>query len=276
MLATSLGLLAPLGAAAYAHWISTVPTRSFPTARDFEPFRMLIFLWIVALAIGLAVRIVTVVRGQSLSKLGEFAWLVLATIVGSLALVSTTQDPNGIWPFCELSGIALIIVLSSVASGQPWRGHIAAFAAAAGMSTWLFHNQEIHLFWNVLWGPTWVGLVAITAKLIVERILAQRQAVDQMVSMRWSVDQSVSLSVPVVSALLSFLWIATQSSSTSGNPEWRWSIFGLTVACMVLAIARLWEQYPSKRGLAFYLNLVSSALASVPRVRGHARIYLPR
>ncbi len=260
MLATSLGLLAPLGAAAYAHWISIIPTRSFPTARDFEPFRMLIVLWIVALAIGLAVRIVTVFRGQSLSKLGEFAWLVLATIVGSLALVSTTQDPNGIWPFCELSGIALIIVLSSVASGQPWRGHIAAFAAAAGMSTWLFHNQEIHLFWNVLWGPTWVGLVAITAKLIVERILAQRQAVDQMVSMRWSVDQSVSLSVPVVSALLSFLWIATQSSSTSGNPEWRWSIFGLTVACMVLAIARLWEQYPSKRGLAFYLNLVSSAL----------------
>jgi hypothetical protein len=263
MLAASLGLLSPIGATAYVNWLIAAPARSNPAARDFEPLRMLIVLWLVSLAIGLCARIFAAMNRKSLSRLGEFAWIALASVVGSLALLSTTQDPNPIWPFAELSCLALIIVLSSVASGQAWRGHLAAFAAAAGMFACLFHRtggDEMHLLWNILWGPTWVALVAIVSKLLVERSQDLRNGSEQSPRWQWSVDQSVSLLVPIASAVLSFLWIVNHSRLTSMPTSLYWSILGLSVAGVALAVARLWELHSGKRGLAFYFNLVSFAL----------------
>jgi hypothetical protein len=263
MLAAFLGLVSPLGATAYANWLIAAPTRSNPAARDFEPLRMLIALWLVSLTIGLSVRIVAAVNRKSLSRLGGFAWITLASVVGGLALMSTTQDPNPVWPSVELSLLALVIVLSSVASGQAWRGHLAAFAAAAGMSAWLFHHtgkDEMQLLWNILWGPTWIALVAIAAKLFVERSHGFKNGSEQSTRWQWSVDQSVSLLVPIASAALSFLWIVIHYRLTATPTSLYWSILGLSVAGVALAVARLWELYPGKRGLAFYINLVSFAL----------------
>ncbi len=263
MLAAALGLISPIGATAYANWLISTPARSNPVARDFEPLRMLIVLWLVSLAIGFIVRLVAAMNRKTLSGLGEFAWIALASIVGGLALVSTTQDPNAVWPFAELSSLALIIVLSSVASGQAWRGHVAAFAAAAGMSTWLFHHtgkDEMQLLWNILWGPTWVALVAIAAKLLVERTRDSKSDSEQASRLQWSVDQSVSLLVPIASAILSFLWIVIHYGFIAAPSALYWVILGLSGAGVALAVARLWELQTGKRGLAFYFNLVSLAL----------------
>lgn len=263
MLAAALGLISPIGATAYANWLVSTPARSSAAARDFEPLRMLIVLWLVSLAIGLMVRLVAAMNRKTLSRLGEFAWIALASIVGGLALVSTTQDPNAVWPFAELSSLALIIVLSSAASGQTWRGHVAAFAAAAGISTWLFHHtgkDEMQLLWNILWGPTWVALVAIAAKLLVERTRHSKTDSEQARSLQWSVGQSVSLLAPIASAILSFLWIVIHFRFVAAPSALYWSILGLSVAGVALAIARLWELQTGKRGLAFYFNLVSLAL----------------
>ena len=272
MLAVALGLISPIGATAYANWLISVPARTDPAARDFEPLRMLIVLWLVSLVIGFIVRLVAVINRKTLSRLGEFAWIGLAWLVGGLALVSTTQDPNAVWPFAELSSLALIIVLSSVASGQAWRGHVAAFAAAAGMSTWLFHNtgkDEIQLLWNILWGPTWVALIAIAAKLLFERTRDLKNDSEHANRLQWSVDQSVSLFVPIASAILSFLWIVIHYRLVAAPSALYWSILGLSVAGVALAVARLWELQTGKRGLAFYFNLVSLALvfASIISVR---------
>ena len=263
MLACALGLLSPLGATAYANWLIAVPTRSNSAAGNFEPLRMLMALWLFSLSIGLVVRWVAATRGKSLSTVGEIVWIVLASLVSGLALVSSTQDPNASWPFAELSCLAMIIVLSSAASGQPWRGHLAAVAAAAGMSTWLFHHtgwDEIQLVWNILWGPTWVALVAITAKLFGERALAAKRDVEPIRRLTWSVDQSVSLLVPLASAILSFCWIVIHYQFAAAPSVLYWSVLGLSLAGVVLASARLWELHPGKRGLAFYFNLVSVAL----------------
>ena len=263
MLAAVLGLLSPLGATAYAHWLIAMPTRSNSAAGDFEPLRMLMALWLFSLSIGLVVRWVAATRGKNLSTFGEIAWIVLASLVGGLALVSSTQDPNASWPFAELTCMAMISVLSSIASGQTWRGHVAAVAAAAGMSTWLFHHtgrDEIQLVWNILWGPTWVALVAITAKLFGERALAAKRDVEPKRRLTWSVDQSVSLLVPLASAMLSFCWIVIHYQIAAAPSVLYWSVLGLSLAGVVLASARLWELHPGKRGLAFYFNLVSVAL----------------
>ncbi len=263
MLAAALGLISPIGAMAYANWLISTPARSNPAALDFEPLRMLIVLWLVSLAIGFIVRLLAAMNRKNLSRLGEFTWIALASIVGGLALVSTTQDPNAVWPFAELSSLALIIVLSSVASRQAWRGHVAAFAAAAGMSTWLFHHtgkDEMQLLWNILWGPTWVALVAIAAKLLVERTQDSKSDSNPANRLQWSVDQSVSLLAPITSALLSFLWIVIHYTFAAVPSALYWSVLGLSVAGVALAVARLWELQTGKRGLAFYFNFVSLAL----------------
>jgi hypothetical protein len=263
MLATSLGLISPIGATAYANWLIAVPTRSDPGASDFEPLRMLIALWLVSLSIGLVVRLIAATNSKTFSKLGEAAWIILASLVGALALVSSIRDPNASWPFAELTCLALIVVLSSVASRQIWRGHVAAIAAAAGMSTWLFHNtgkDEMQLLWNILWGPTWVALVAIAAKLFVERAFGSKRESEQAGRLHWSVDRLVSLQVPLASAVLSFLWIVIHYRTAAVPSALYPSVLSLSLAGLILAIARLWQIYPGQRGLAFYFNLVSLAL----------------
>lgn len=263
LLATALGLISPVGATAYANWLIAVPTRSDPVARDFEPFRMLIALWLVSLSIGLVVRLIAARNRKTFSKLGEVTWIILASLVGALALVSSIKDPNASWPFAELTCLALIVVLSSVVSQQNWRGHLAAIAAAAGMSTWFFHHtgkDEIQLLWNILWGPTWVALVAIAVKLFVERTFDSQREAEQASRLHWSVDRSVSLQVPLASAVLSLLWIVTRFSFGAVPSALYLSVLSLSLAGLVLASARLWQIHSGQRGLAFYFNLVSFAL----------------
>ncbi len=213
LLAVVLGLAAPLTAASLASFLVAHPQYKLITAADYEPYRLQLILWLVALFIGYIVRLLALRRlamahdtsGKVLNPLGEAAWILLATMVACLALVSTWNDPDPRWPLAELSGLALIGVLSGVAAGQAWRGHLAAVAAAAGLFAWLLEpslwNTGLESLWCVLWGPVWVAGVGLIATL---RLPVERRP-------QWSVDQSVSLHVPIASALLSFVWIVLQA-----------------------------------------------------------------
>ena len=260
LLAVALGLAAPLVATSYANYLVAYPQHKIIGAEDFEPYRMLLVLWLVALGIGFGVRLVTMRESKLasgddrswLSHLGEGAWLLLALCVGSLALVSIPYDPNRLWPLAELSALALVGVLSGVASGQVWRGYLAAFAAAAGLFGWLVydttHEYPSEAVWCVLWGPVWVAAVAWT---FTHWLGLSQQS-------QRTVDQIVSLYVPMASAAVSFAWIlqfAPQAISAL-----TWSVVAMSLTSLALACAQLWDIRTSKRGLAVYLNLIALAL----------------
>lgn len=266
LLAINLGLIAPFGAAVYASRLISVGAPKAVMAHGFEPFRALIVLWLVALTVGLVVRLIATVHSRTFSQWGELAWVLLAIGVGSLAVVSTTQDPNWVWPLAELSALALITLLSGVFAQQPWRGHLAAVTAAIGIGAWWldrgFTATALHEMWLVLWGPMWIGIVAIVAR----RVWANYQQVaateneNKRTGFRFSVEQSFSLLFPLTAALLSFVWLVSQHMG-AGGPAWLLpSILGLSTCGLGLAIARLWEPLPGKRGLAVYLNVISLGL----------------
>jgi hypothetical protein len=306
LLAIVLGLAAPLIAATYASHLIAFPQDRFPGAADFEPYRLLLVLWLLALAIGFLVRLLAMrvastpdQSAKSMSaQLGEGAWILLAWVIGSLALVSTWQDPNPLLPFIELSGLALVGVLSSVATGQSWRGHLAAFAAAAGLYGWLESSAIHHMeaLWGVLWGPVWVAGVALIFRFSLGQRLASLWSVDLSESLQdtnrrgasshfkslwtvdlseslqdtnrrgasshfksqWTVDQSVSVHVPVASAALSLVWILSRAPQVPTALPW--AIVALSATSLALACARLWDTRPGKRGLSVYLNLWSKSL----------------
>ncbi len=280
LLAIAFGLLAPLASAAYGSWLISNPAHSLAAAQDFEPFRLLIALWLIALGIGLAVRLAAVQRGQVISSAGEVAWVGLAAIVAGLSLVSTTQDPNPLWPLAELSALALISALSSLASGQAWRGHLAAVAAAAGLCGWWLHFGGSHWFdeiWLLLWGPTWVALVSLSVQLFYPRISPTQDSQSDpnsivnhpsrshnqfVVRPFATVDQSVSLHVPIVSAILSLVWIALQPATLHAPTHLTWWKLALAVSVLLLACGRLWDTRPGKRGLSVYLSLLSLSLVA--------------
>ena len=142
-------------------------------------------------------------------------------------------------------------VLSSVAAGQAWRGHLAAFAAAAGLFGWLAYPSAkvgLEALWCVLWGPVWVAVVALAFRLWLRPQLPSQ----------WSVDQSVSLHVPVVSSALSFVWIVGHAPHVPAALPW--AIVVLSATSLALACARLWDARPGKRGLSVYLNLLAVSL----------------
>ncbi|MDZ4852625.1 MAG: hypothetical protein SGI77_25330 [Pirellulaceae bacterium] len=259
LMGVTLGFVSPIGAAAYANWLQADVARSFPAAADFEPFRMLIALWLFALAIGLGVRIVATANGKMLSTLGELAWIVLASIVGFLAMVSIVRDPNPNWPWIELSFLALLSVLSGVVSNQKWRGHVAAFSAAAGISALLrtaAPTESFVILWNILWGAVWVALVAILVKCAFRFRIGYQTAPTWMMP----VEKSVSLVVPVVSAGLSLIWAIDRGAIIQTWTNFHWAVIALSIAGVVLATWRLWEPAQGKRGLAFYLSVVSLLL----------------
>lgn len=266
LLAIGHGLIAPTGAAAYANWLMAVPARSFVTAQRFEPFRAIIVLWLLVLTIGLIVRIVASLRRRTFSQWGEAAWVILAVFVGALSIVSTTQDPNWVWPFSELSALALITLLSSVIAQQPWRAHVAAVLAAVGVSAWSLHRlpgSNLHEVWLILFGPVSVAIFTIIFRGVWNRHQTSEQLPSSANrSTRFSVEQSVSLLYPFTAMVLSFLWMAGRpilvSSSTSLLP----AILLLSLCGLSLAIARLWEPLPAKRGLGVYLNLIACGLVA--------------
>ncbi|MEZ6138427.1 MAG: hypothetical protein R3C53_26390 [Pirellulaceae bacterium] len=275
LLATVLGLITPLGAAAYTSWLIAVPERASAAALGFEPIRALISLWLITLTIGLGVRIGAAQQGRVMRRFGETAWVLLAMVVAVLAIMSTTQDPNFRWPLFELTALALITVLSGVFSGQPWRGHLAAVAAAIGLSGWFIHHtlggDRLYEMWIVLWGPVWVAIVATAAHWMLPRSQADSSEADSSQadsgdSVRifpksiLPVDMSVSLLVPVCSALASGLWIATQNSTVAAPSRLTWWVLGLAMVTLGLAIGRLWNPQPSKRGLGVYASAIALGL----------------
>ncbi|MCA9132415.1 MAG: hypothetical protein KDA45_04650 [Planctomycetales bacterium] len=263
LLAIALGLLAPLAAAAYAQWLVEHPAARLLTAQNFEPYRLLLMLWLLSLTSGLAWRLAALpLQTETLSSWGQAAWLILAGAVGALALVSTLHDPNLLWPLAELSLLALIAALSGVAAGQAWRGQVAAVVAAAGLSSWLLRQAgtgAIESLWLILWGPVWVATVSLFARLLLS-YLSPESARHTRPAQRGRVEQSTSLTVPIASAGLSFAWIAAHAPQAATAQNW-W-ILGLASTCLGLAIARLWEPQSGKRGLSVYLSLLSLSLVA--------------
>jgi hypothetical protein len=273
LLALSLGLVAPLGAAAYTAWLVADASRPSLEANGFEPIRALLTLWLTSLAIGLVVRFGAMRRGRAMRHIGEIAWILLAVLVASISIVSTTQDPGFYWPLFELSTLALITVLSGVVAQQTWRGHLAAIAAAVGLSGWLLHRgvgaDVVHGLWVVLWGPTWIAFVALGAQFLLQRWRPPTNcenmdlaATPQRRSAWFAVDTSVVLTVPIVGMALSAFWILVQKSVVRAPTPFTWWILGLSAAVLGLSVSRLWKRETSKRGLGVYLSLISVAVIS--------------
>lgn len=275
-LAVGLGLAAPLAAVSYADWLLAHPSASSIASKHFEPYRLMVVLWLVALAVGLGVRMVAtwVARpdadGRSaFSRLGEFAWVALAVAVGLLGLIATTQDPSPRWPLAELSVLACIAALSSVVSAQAWRGHVAAVLAAAGLWAWLLRQSgadRLESLWLVLWGPLWAAAIALVLRLAVLRLgtltaPTNPYSVATLGRLRlFTVDQTVSLHIPIVSCMFSFLWVLLRPSQPPSVQTW-W-ILAMNIACLLFSAARLWDPRTGKRGLSVYMNLVSVSLVS--------------
>lgn len=270
LLAAGLGLLAPLGAVSYASWLAADATRSFAQAADFEPYRMLVGLWLLSLCIGLLYRMLVLQDGKSQSSAAEVAWILLATTVGLLSLVSIVRDPNPIWPLWQLSALALLAVLSGVASGQAWRGHVAAVLAAAALGGWLFDMRSMPWFplgWLTLWGPIWVAFTALAAKL-----RRQTHSVSATPAHRtqWTVEQSVSICLPITAAAGSFVLLVSRRPVLT--TDFYGYLIALSVTSLLLAIVRLWDRQPGQRGLAVYINLLSLSLVSSVSLCALARL----
>lgn len=261
MLAVALGLVSPLASMFFATWLDAVPGRHSPLAFRFEPYRAQIVLWLLALAIAVCVRFAA--RGQRMSVVGEAAWIALACLVAILGLIATTQDPQGIWPRFEMSVLALIIVVSSVVSQQSWRGHLAAVAAAIGMVVWQWPFE-----WNdmglMLWGPTWVALIALIWTIASQRLSTASRT---LLPGHWvfaSVDQSVSLHVPLAVCMFTGLIVLVRGVSEASISPWLYG--SLAVAMTTLAVARLWDSRSGKRGLAIYFTMIAGALTAATMV----------
>ncbi|MCA9128297.1 MAG: hypothetical protein KDB22_14495, partial [Planctomycetales bacterium] len=273
VLAIVLGLLGPVVSACYANWLSADLSRSFASAQSFEPIRVLQATWLAGLTVGLFVRVRAEQHSQRLSIMGQFAWLFLAACVVVLALVGVLRDPNPWWPWTQLSSVALLAAISGVVSGQAWRGHLAAVAAAAGLSTWLLQPGSKQLpeqFWVILWGPVWVALVSLACRLAgrtlssIERPSPQSHPSPEghANSSRLpalTVDQTVSLHVPIVSLAFSCLWLFVQFDPLSGPNSFTFWIVALSITSLILAVTRLWDVRPGKRGLSLYLSLLATA-----------------
>lgn len=259
LLAVVLGLFAPLAAASYAGWLAADISRRFIGAAGFEPVRFLDTTWILVLAVGLCVRISAESRGKELSWIGQFAWVMVACVVAAISLVSTYSDPNPWWAFGELSALAMLAVLSSAASGQSWRGHLAALAASAALTGWLFQPGPKELpeqIWLLLLGPVWVGFVALGWKLFLRPKPAEDGHRGTFLQ-RITIDQTASICAPIASLFFSFIWLVVQRRSMQPPTSFTWLVLGLVVASLALAVARLWDSQAGKRGLSVYLNMLA-------------------
>lgn len=251
--AAVLGLLAPLASAFYAARFIGI-NAWLTEAAYFEPYRMLVALWLLALVIGLFIRIWRAQQNKTLDARGEAAWIILSILVGSLGLIGTAHDPNPWWPLSELAVLSALALLSGIWSGQIWRTHVAAVLAAAALSVWAFqptHRGGLMSAWVVLWGPVCVAALAA---------LCQRLNLGCATASRYSVHRSVSVSVPISSIVLSFAWVLLSGNSMAPPIVMTWWIAALGLASLGVAVCRLWESQAGGRGLGVYLSVVAAAL----------------
>ncbi|MBX3423313.1 MAG: hypothetical protein KF752_17275 [Pirellulaceae bacterium] len=271
LLAISLGLMAPVAAAGYASWLVKNPTGQFASADDFEPYRLLAVLWLAALVIGLLYRIRCAMTARPFTLSGEVAWIVLATIVGVMSLAAL--DADSIWASAQLAVLAAIITISSEASRQGWRGHLAMLIAIAAWVPWMSGGTSttwIHYPWQVLWGATGVGLVAIGSRLGLKAIGLTQEASKQE---KWpTVDHVACLGVSGLSIVLSGCWILSQAEVVANCTTATWVVFGLLIANFLLAVARLWDRGPSQRGMGVYLATIALVVVAVNTVAAHQQL----
>lgn len=283
--AIGLGLLAPLVATFYTQWLDAAPGRRSATAQGFEAYRAQLVLWLAALALGLGVRLGA--RDRRMSTGGEALWIGLAGIVGALGLIATAMDPEKPWPAALLSGLALVTALSGAASGQTWRGHVAAVTAAIAIVTYVAAPSVgvvIEIPWLMLWGPVWVATCTLLwtiahqarhresdlAGATDDQLPITATASGQRRAWLPSVDQTASVHVPVVISCLSGVYIAVfgQRAPLEHLP---W-IVALGVAAWALAVGRLWDWRRGQRGLAVYLATLSLSLTCAVTVVGLAGV----
>lgn len=269
LLAVALGLLAPLVSSFYAQWLESAPGRYSAAAKGFEPYRAQLVLWMIALGVGWLVRVAN--HRRETSAVGEALWIAMASIVGALSLIASSMDPGKVWPAGLLSALALVTVLSGLASRQAWRGHLAAVTAAIGILTYNYatwRRGPLEPIWLMLWGPVWIALCAV-AWTIAEQWTKRSRGLEPIEGgaargWRLSVDQTVSVHVPITICLLSGLWIALAGPQRHLNGlPW---IVGLAGAAWALAISRLWDWRTGSRGLAVYLATLSASLTTAAAI----------
>ena len=267
LLALTLGMIAPIVAAGYASWLMQHPESQFATANDFEPYRLLVSVWLASLALGLVIRVRAALHQQSLSAVGEMIWIGLAVVVSILMVRALPADRA--WASSQLALLAVIIALSAEASGQAWRGWMAAIAGTLAWLPWISGGGSItwlHFPWQALWGATGVGLVCIGSRLALQRFGSIHRAPavhTPSARPRITVDRAATLLVSSLSIALSGAWILQQGERVAQPTSATWVVVGLVVGNLLLSVARLWDSGPSQRGIGVYLSVISAAVVLV-------------
>ncbi len=215
MLAMGLGLSAPLASCVYANLLVQFPTWQFAGAKGFEPYRMLVSLWLVALSIGLTLRWLRPVEVSRTSFAAQQLWVFIAIACGLLSFISSVSDPNVWWSAGQLSVLAVLAAMSGVLSGQSWRGHVAAVIASAAVLIAIRfgvrRNSPLDGIWIAMAGPIFVGYLSVLLRLWFDRKHDENasklaKVFDQYTGAR-HVDSSASLHVPVFTLGLAAIWV---------------------------------------------------------------------
>lgn len=282
MLAMGLGLLAPLVSCVYANLLVQYPSWQFSGSRDFEPYRMLVTLWLVALSIGLTLRWLQPVEVSRTSFAAQQLWVFIAIACGVLSFISSVSDPNVWWSTGQLSVLAVLAAISGVLSGQSWRGHVAAVIASAAVfmaiGFGVRRNSPLDDIWLALAGPIFVGYLSVLLRLWFDRKHDENasklaKVFDQYTGAR-HVDSSVSLHVPVFSLGLAAVWVYASpkiigQASHNGLPIGLLAAaaFGLSLLRFIRPIT--WVQfasiYASSLSLVSTIALIACANLQLPR-----------
>lgn len=276
LLALTLGLMGPMVAASYASWLLQNPTAKIASVADFEPYRLLVGMWLISLVCGVVIRILSGQSGRRTSTWAELSWVGLAILVGLLVLIGLPVDSR--WASAQLMVLATTVAVSSEASGKIWRGWVAALLGILAWTPWMFDGGKSDwLFypWQALWGCTAVSLVCLASRLILQKFgLNTVNSQTQPNQPGWTVDRAACVLVSCLSIVLSGLWIVFQSNLVSTPNSASWVVAGLSLANLVLAAARLWDSGPSQRGLSVYLAIVAVSVVLVNL--GSSWFVLPR
>lgn len=257
LLAITLGLIAPVVSACYGSWLINHPEHRFLAANNFEPVRLQVTMWLASLIVALSIRIYCAACGRKMTTLAELAWIVLASLIGLVTLVSF-KDAN--WATGQFALLALVVVVSSETSGQSWRGFVAA---AIGLMAWIpwFANG-----WSAE-GPffVWQSLISVAGVALVALLVRYTYSASRIsVQHQWSltIDRIAVLAIPVISILATGLW-ARLNDVTVPSVGLCWVVIATTIIVLITSVLRLWQPVTCHRGLGVYLSLMSFVLVIV-------------
>lgn len=261
LLAITLGLLSPLVAASYASWLIDHPQSRFEFAGNYEPVRLQIGLWLVSLAIALAIRTYCTATARKMSSLAETSWIALATVVGGLSIFGMSDSG---WAAGQLLVLSAIIAMSGEVSGQSWRGYVAAFAAMVAWMPWMVRGMNTDgpfFVWQSL-----VSVVAVAVLAMAVRWLLRWRRIEVVQPFSWTIDRSSILFVSIIAWLASGFW-TMWAPSAGPNSTWVVGVIvGMSIGVLALAVTRLWESKAGHRGLGVYVSLIALVLVVVQAV----------